>query len=121
MKLKIQKFEDLNVWQVSMDLVTEIYQEFKNCKDFGLKDQIQRSAVSIPSNIAEGFQRGYNKEFIRFLHISNGSASELRTQLIIAKRVGILDPQIGQKLIEKTKHISAMLHGLIMYRKKSML
>ena len=63
---KIQKFEDLNVWKESVKLSVNIYKVLKNCKDFGLRDQIQRSAVSIPSNISEGFDRKGNKEFIQF-------------------------------------------------------
>ena len=76
---KIQKFEDLNVWKESVKLSVNIYKALKNCKDFGLRDQIQRSAVSIPSNISEGFDRKGNKEFIQFLYIAKGSCSELRT------------------------------------------
>lgn len=68
MKEKIEKFEDLNVWKESMCLSVELYKSLKDCKDYGFRDQIQRSAISIPSNIAEGFERQSNKEFIQFLY-----------------------------------------------------
>jgi four helix bundle protein len=76
---KIQPFEDLAVWKESMQLATEVYSLLINCKDYGLKDQIQRAAVSIPSNIAEGFERQSNKEFIHYLFIAKGSCGELHT------------------------------------------
>ena len=80
----IEKLEEIISWQKSLKVVKLIYQETNNEKfsrDFGLKDQIRRSAVSIPSNIAEGFGRGGNKEFIQFLSIAKGSTFELKTQL----------------------------------------
>ena len=81
---------DLKVWQNSLDLVTEIYKltkAFPNSETFGLACQIQRSAVSVPSNIAEGAARNSNKEFSRFLSIALGSLAELETQLIISKNI----------------------------------
>ncbi len=82
---KIEKFEDLIVWQNAVNLSTRIYSTLKNCKDFSLRDQICRASVSVPSNIAEGFERQYNKEFIQFLYIAKGSAGEIRTQILIGK------------------------------------
>ncbi|MDG5800630.1 four helix bundle protein [Marinilabiliaceae bacterium ANBcel2] len=79
MKLKIEKFEDLTVWQESVTLAETIYKLLAECKDYGFINQIRRAAVSIPSNIAEGFDRQTNKEFIQFLHISKGSTAEVRT------------------------------------------
>lgn len=116
---RVQKFEDLTVWQVGVDLSIEVYNVLNNSRDFGLKNQIQRSAVSIPSNIAEGFERQTNKEFIQYLFIAKGSAGELRTQLHIADNVNEIDHQIAQKLISKATEISAMLHGLIKTRKEN--
>ena len=83
----IKQFEDLEVWQLSMSLCTEIYALTNTelfSRDFGLKDQIRRSAVSIPSNISEGFERDSKNQFLYFLAISKGSCGELRTQLTIA-------------------------------------
>ncbi|SFD75151.1 four helix bundle protein [Pseudoalteromonas denitrificans] len=78
------KFEDLDVWKRSARLSSEIYKQFASCKDFGFKDQITRSSLSVPSNIAEGYERYSNKDTIRFLYYSKGSSAELRTQLYIA-------------------------------------
>jgi len=106
-------FEDLEVWKRSCRLAVQVYELLKECRDFGLKDQLTRSAVSIPSNIAEGAERDSKTEFIRFLHIAKGSAAELRTQVYIAQRIGILTSSSQDKLILELKQISAMLQGLI--------
>src|SRR6056297_2169956 len=115
--MSIEKFEDLDVWKESMRLAIKIYGNLANCKSYGLKNQIQRSAVSIPSNIAEGYDRGTNKEYINFLHIAKGSCAELRTQLYIAKEVDILPKKTCNNFIDSTKKISAMLYNLIQVRK----
>jgi len=83
-------FEELKVWRKSKDLAVAIFRIFADSKDFGFKDQITRSALSVPSNIAEGFERESNKELIRFLYIAKGSCGELRTQIIIAKEIGYI-------------------------------
>lgn len=95
-------FTKLNVWMKSKDLSITLYKitshgEF--AKDFGLKDQIRRAAVSIPSNIAEGEESGTNPQSIRFLNITKGSAAELRTQLVIAHEIGYLNNQIHLELM----------------------
>lgn len=118
MSEKIRKFEDLEVWKESMRLAVKIYDCLKDCRDFGLRDQMQRCSVSIPSNIAEGYERNSNKEFIRYLYIAQGSCAELRTQLYIAKQTGALPESMGEKLLETTKKISAMLAKLIKTRKE---
>ena len=114
-KQMIEKFEDFNVWKESVDLSVMLYKLLKDCKDFAFRDQIQRSSVSIPSNIAEGFERT-NKEFIRFLSISKGSCAELRTQIIIAREIELINKNEADIIIEKTKKISAMLAKLISTR-----
>ena len=114
---KVNSFEDLKVWQYAVELSIEIYSLLRKSKDFGLKDQLQRSSVSIPSNIAEGFERHSNKEYIRYLYIAKGSCGELRTQLYIASKVEEIDNEKGNELVKKTKEISAMLQGLINTRK----
>ena len=114
MENKIEKFEDLRIWQDSVAIAVDIYALFKTSKDFGFRDQIQRSSVSVPSNIAEGYDRQTNNEFIRFLRIAKASCAELRTQLIIAQRVGMVEDVAD--LIEKTRSLSSMIQKLITYR-----
>ncbi|TKG95798.1 four helix bundle protein [Puteibacter caeruleilacunae] len=113
---RIEKFEDLKIWQESIRLSIDLYKALEAIRDYGLRDQIQRASVSIPSNIAEGFDRQSNKEFIRFLRIAKGSCAELRTQLIIAQRIGI--KTIKDEYIEKTKQVSGMIQKIINYRVK---
>ncbi len=115
---QINKFEDLEVWKEGMSLSKNIYQVLRSCKDFGLRDQMQRASVSIPSNIAEGYERNTNKDFIRFLYISKGSCSELRTQIYLAIDINIIDKKIGNQLLDSTRKISAMLHNFIKARKE---
>jgi len=115
---KIQEFEDLEIWKEGMRLTCEIYAQMKTCKDYGLRDQIQRSALSIPSNIAEGFERHSNKEFIQFLYIAKSSCGEVRTQIYVAIEVGHISKANGTELIEKTRKISAMIYKLIKTRKE---
>ena len=115
---KIQKFEDLNVWKENVRLSVNIYKSLDNCKDYGLRDQLERSSVWIPSNISEGFDRKGNKEFIQYLYIAKGSCSELRTQLYIAMKTGIIEESKCLVFIESTKKISAMLYKLIKVRKE---
>ena len=114
---KIKSFEDLDVWKNAMQLVVAIYAEFKENKDYGFRDQIQRAAVSIPSNIAEGYERQSNKEFIQFLYIAKGSSGELQTQLYIAQKLNYLVTNKAKELIDKSKKVSSMIHNLINYRK----
>ena len=119
---KIEKVEDLISWQKSKDLTIEIYKITKNntfSKDFGLCNQIQRSAVSIPSNIAEGFGRGGNKEFLQFLSIAKGSLYELKTQLIIAFEIGYINDVEYSKLKNDSEEISKLITGFMNYLKQS--
>ena len=95
----IKQFEELAAWQKARTLTKEIYKEFKYLRDYGFKDQIQRAAVSIMSNIAEGFERGTRQEFLNYLYIAKGSAGEVRAQLYVALDAGYLN-------IEKFKHLN---------------
>ncbi len=107
-------YKDLMVWQKSISLVKTIYKIIKLLpKDelYGLSDQIRRSAVSIPSNIAEGFERNSIKEYIHFLYIALGSSSELETQLIICKEIGFI--QEIDAVTNDIDEIKKMLNGLI--------
>ena len=107
-----QSFEELEVWQRGCRLAVEIFRLFGDCKNFAMRDQIQRAALSIPSNIAEGHERDARKEFIRFLNIAQGSCGELRTQLYIARKLNLIKPESFEHLKTESKEISAMLRGL---------
>lgn len=112
-------FQKLRVWQVSKDLAVKIYkltQTSSLAKDFGFKDQIQRSAVSIPSNISEGDELDTNKQSVRYFYIAKGSAAELLTQIIIGQEVGYIDKIDADLLINDCKVVSVMLTKLIKTR-----
>ena len=106
-----QSFEDLEVWKRACQLAVRLYKVLENCRDFGLKDQMQRAGVSIASNVAEGSERR-GKDFARFLSISRGSCAELRTQLYIAARVELINDATMRELVDETKQISKMLYAL---------
>ena len=106
-------FENLEVWKEGCRLSVEIYKMLSDCKDHSLRDQMQRASVSIPSNIAEGAERQSKKEFIQFLSIAKGSCAELRTQLYIAVKVGMITPEVSSSLTRRCKSISGMLQNLI--------
>ena len=110
--------KDLDVWKKSVSLVTSIYEvtkTFPNDEIYGLTNQIRRSSVSIPSNIAEGSARQGDKEFAHFLYISLGSLSELETQLIIANSLNYLSLKDYDSVITSLEEIRRMLLGLIKY------
>ena len=107
-----QSFEDLEVWQRACRLSVDIFRTFESCKKYSLKDQIERAGLSIPSNIAEGAERGSSKDFAHFLNFSKGSCGELRTQLYIARKLTLLGKSDFERLVSETKEISAMLQGL---------
>ena len=114
---RYQPFEYLQIWKEAMQLCVDVYRLFRDCREFGLRDQVLKSAVSVPSNIAEGYERQSVKEFIRFLYISKGSCGELRTQILIAISVGIISDESGHMLIDKAKRISGMIQNLIKARR----
>ncbi len=112
----MQSHKDLMVWQKSIEFVSEIYkitQKFPSSEIYGLTNQIRRSAVSIPSNIAEGAARSHSKELVQFLYISLGSASELDTQLLISKNLGFIKQEEFEQLNTELNSISKMLVKLI--------
>ena len=113
--MKITKFEDIEAWKEARELIRMIYKSFSDIKDFGFKDQIQRAAVSIISNIAEGFDRHSNKEFIKFLVISRGSVSEVKSLLYIALDVGYIDKSEFQNFYNKCNKIANLINGFIRY------
>lgn len=106
-------FEDLIIWQESMQLCVELYKHLEFCKDYGFKDQITRSSVSVPSNIAEGFERNSQKEYSRFLVIAKGSAGETRTQLYLGKELGYIKPSNADDLISKSRILSKKIGAMI--------
>lgn len=113
-------FKGLEVWQKAKDLAVRIYKistEGSLMKDFGFRDQIRRSAVSVPSNIAEGDERNTDKESIRFFYIAKGSLAELRTQLQIALEVGYIGKDVFESLDNDCKEIGKMLGALIKARR----
>ena len=110
---------ELQVWCRSKDLAVAIYKTLVACKDRGFKDQLTRASVSIPSNIAEGYERHSKKVFAYYLRIARGSCAEVRTQLLIGQEIGILDPDESNKLIEESLQISKMLQGLIKHCNQS--
>ena len=107
------KFEDLEVWKRAARLSAHIYKATKDQKDFGFRDQITRAALSIPSNIAERFERGTHKECLRFLHYAKGSCGELRTQIFVGMDIDYIHRRTGNKWVHETQELSLMLGGLI--------
>ena len=109
----MEAFEDLDVWKRSSSLAVNIYYSLKECKDYSLRNQVIRSAFSISSNIAEGFERNSNKQFVQFLRIAKGSCGELRSQLYIAREIGFIDENEAITHRREAIEISRMLYGLI--------
>ena len=113
---KIKSFKDLKIWKRGMKLVEDIYtntRTFPKEEVYGLTSQLRRSAISIPSNISEGFARFHNKEYKQFLYMSLGSSAELTTQIIIASRLGYIDNVNSDNLLHDVEEISKMTMGLI--------
>lgn len=112
-------FQKLRVWQIAKALAVIIYKKTDNLKfrrDFGFKDQIHRSAISIPSNIAEGDESGSEKLSVRYFYIAKGSVAELLTQIIIAYEISYIDNDVKDYLVEECNKISSMLSKLIKIR-----
>ena len=109
----IKKFEEIISWQKARELNLLIYGLFRNCKDFSFRDQIQRACVSIMNNIAEGFERGGNKEFRNFLYISKASCAEVRSMLYLALDLGYIKKEEFVKTYGLSIDISSLLSGFI--------
>jgi len=111
----IKNYRDLEVWQKAMDLVVMCYQttnKFPKNEIYGLTSQLQRAAVSVPANIAEGRQRQHSKEFLRHLSIAYGSLAEVETHLQIAERLNYLDEDKMNMMLNETSEIGKMINGL---------
>ncbi len=114
--MTIKNFRDLEVWKLGKSIVTGIYQltgEFPKSEAYGLVSQMRRAAVSIPSNIAEGFNRYHNKEYRQFLYIALGSCAELETQLEISSDLKLIKDKSKNEMIQKISHETGMLRNLI--------
>ena len=112
------KFENMEVWKRSVNLSTCVYKSVNSLKDYGFKDQISRSSLSVPSNIAEGLERTSVKESLNFLSYAKASCGELYTQVIIGQNIDYLDEQTAAYLKEESKVISRMIGALINKRKE---
>lgn len=113
--MEVKSYKDLEVWQKAMDLVLKCYQttkSFPKSEVYGLASQLQRAAVSIPANIAEGRERKYSKEFVQHLSIAYSSLAELETHIQIAQRLNYISSAEMEKLLGKTSEIGRMLNGL---------
>ena len=114
----IKRFEDVEAWKKGRELTQRIYQitsQTKFTRDYTLRDQIRRAAISITSNIAEGFDRGGNREFVQFLAIARGSASELKSQLYTALDVGYVDQKEFAELYQLAHSVVLLIGGFIKY------
>ena len=105
-------FENLEVWKRSAQLSAELYVYFKDLTDFGFKDQITRSGLSVPSNIAEGMARSSQQERKRFINIAQGSIAELKTQIWIGMKIEYIEKDKGKYFVNEASEIAAMLGGL---------
>jgi len=122
--MRISKFEDIESWKKARSLTNEIYQATASgqfVRDFGLKDQINRASVSDLSNIAEGFERGGDKEFLQFLAVAKGSCGEVRAQLYVALDQGYFSADVFERLSKKATEVSRLISGFMKYLKRSAL
>lgn len=111
--MKVEKFEDIIAWQKAKEITLLIYAIFKNNRDFSFRDQIQRSAVSVMNNIAEGFERSSNPDFRRFLYIAKGSCGEIRSMRYLALELNYISKLEFDKLNKLAVEISRLLSGFI--------
>ena len=119
---KINSFEELNIWKESRSFNEKLYKISNNGlfdKDYDLKRQIRRASISVSSNIAEGFERNTDKEFIRFLYYAKGSAGEVRSQLFLSSDLNHFNKDDFDKLYNQITEKSKMISGMIKYLKKS--
>ncbi len=119
---KIEKFEDIESWKLSREITKLIYKASSTgsfSKDFALVNQIRRASISILSNIAEGFERGGNKEFLQFLAIAKGSCGEVRAQLYVAVDQDYIDEKQFKEISGKLVETSRMISGLMKYLQQS--
>lgn len=111
--MKIEGFEDIVSWQKAKELSLRVYRNFKSSKDYPFRDQIQRAAISVMNNIAEGFERSGNKEFKYFLFVAKGSCGELRSMLYVACELGYIPKKEFDEMYNSALEISRLISGLI--------
>ena len=115
--MRIERFEEIESWKEARLLVSDVYKLLGHCRDYGFKDQIQRAAISVMSNIAEGFDRGSNREFVQYLIISRGSASEAKSLVYAGLDVGYLTQDAFEAVMLRCNKISNLLNGFIRFLK----
>lgn len=108
-----QSFKDLIIWQKSFDLSLHIYKSFSGCRDYSFKDQIQRAAVSIMNNTAEGYAKRSDKGFKNYLLIAKGSAAEVESMLLLAERLGYIEAAQQEILISKVNEVGKLISGFV--------
>jgi four helix bundle protein len=113
-----QTFENLEIWQEAVELAVRVYALFRECRDFSFRDQVCRASVSVSSNIAEGYERDSNVEFIRYLFIAKASCGELRSQACVAQRLKLIEDQPAAALIEQARRLSRRIQKLIEVRRE---
>jgi len=119
---KIERFEDIKAWQCAKQLTKQVYDITSDshfAKDFALRDQTRRAAISVMSNIAEGYSRQTDKEFIQFLHIALGSVAELQSQLYIAQDLSYISDSQFKEVHELSTETAKLINGFIKYLRKS--
>ncbi len=116
--MKFTSFEELNIWKESIEIAKKIYEitgDSLFAKDFALRDQLRRAAISISSNIVEGFERDNNNEFVRYLKIAKGSTGEVRSQLYLSKEIGYVSSELFLGMNTKLHDLSLQIGKLISY------
>jgi four helix bundle protein len=111
--MRIERFEDVIAWRKAGELSFKIYNVFKNCKDYGFNNQIQRASVSVMNNIAEGFERKGNKEFKYFLYVAKGSCGEVRSMLYLGLKLNYLDSYNFRELYNLSLEVSRLISGFV--------
>lgn len=110
---KNRNFENLLVWQKARELTVMVYKQFRLCKDFSFRDQVQRAAVSVMNNIAEGYERYGKKELSHYLYISKGSCGEVRSMMFLANDLEYVSKNNAKMITDRSEEISRMLNGFI--------
>lgn len=111
-------FENLEIWKEAVDLAARVYECFRGCRDYEFRRQIQAAAVSVSSNIAEGYERDSNADFIRFLFIAKGSCGEVRSQMYLAARVGLLEQSVADAIVTDSIRLSKRIMRYIQIRRE---